>query len=169
MIHLNIPFWLFGAIVGTVCCVLLCIALAIGYRVRRLRTRRGHASSIETMAATLLTSHFQQNLMAMQVDAVFDALAALIETERLKLKALVAPAFQTVATAEASRERSALVPESDPSSDRSESLNPDAASAEPEYAFDPAQPSAWSQTELDLAEKMRRLKSGPQRRLEAVA
>lgn len=169
MIHLNIPFWLFGAIVGTVCCVLLGTALAIGYRIRRLKSRQGHASSMEAMAASLLTNHFQQNLMSMQVDAVFDSLAALIETERIKLKALVAPAYQTVTTSEAAEGRVPAQSVAAEPADPPEARKADAPSAEPGNTADHNRPCAWSQAELDLAEKMRQRQADPKRRLEAVA
>jgi hypothetical protein len=169
MIHLNIPFWLFGAIVGTVCCVLLATALAIGYRVRRLKSRQGHASSMQAMAASLLTNHFQQNLMSMQVDAVFDSLAALIETERIKLKALVAPAYQTVTISETLEERVPPRPVAAEPSDPPEARKADVPSAEPGNPANHNRTCAWSQAELDLAEKMRQLQADPKRRLEAVA
>ena len=37
------------------------------------------------------SNHFLQNLMCQQIDAVFNGLAALIETERIKLKSMIVP------------------------------------------------------------------------------
>lgn len=95
MINLSIPFWLFGTIIGVVCFGLLATALAIGYKVRKLKSQNGRETQIVDMAAARLNNHFQENLLGMQVDAVFDSLTALIETERIKLKALVAPTLQS--------------------------------------------------------------------------
>ena len=39
----------------------------------------------------LASNQFQQSLICLQIDAVFNGLVALIETERIKLKALMNP------------------------------------------------------------------------------
>lgn len=169
MINVSIPFWLFGAIVGMICVGLLATALAIGFKVRRLKSKKGRDAEIFDRATAMLNNHFQHNLLGMQVDAVFDSLSALIETERIKLKTLVAPSlqsmpasmpqeFQSPAVAQVQDEPAAQVfeePETDPNHGTA--------------AVRHRSSSGLSKAERELAEKMRSFQAENHRKLEAVA
>lgn len=171
MIRFCIPFWLFGTFVGVICFGLLATALTIAYNVRRLRNQKGHNAEIFDRAAAMLDNHFQHNLLGLQVDAVFDSLSALIETERIKLKALVAPTLQSMPAA-APQEHQA------PVASLTQVQNEPAMQAleKPEAGFNHGSavdrhPSnvGVSKAERELAEKMRRFQADNHRMLEAVA
>lgn len=169
MINLSIPFWLFGTIVGVICFGLLATALAIGYKVRKLKSRKGQDAQSFGMATAMLNNHFQQNLLDMQVDAVFDSLNALIETERIKLKSLVAPTLQSLP---------ASAPPKRPASEQTQTQDEASAQVlvEPETdpkdgpaADGPQTPSGLSRAERDLVEKIQSFKAENHQKLEAVA
>jgi hypothetical protein len=169
MISFSIPFWLFGTFVGVICFGLLITAVSIGYRVRRLRSQKGHHAEIFDRATAMLNNHFQHNLLGMQVDAVFDSLSALIETERIKLKALVAPTLQSMPACMPHEHQTAVVTQvqDEPAARTSEEHQADPI-------FDPAaerHPSSpdLSKAERELVEKMQSFQAKNHRKLEAVA
>ncbi len=169
MINLSIPFWLFGTIIGTICFGLLVTALAIGYKVRRLKSQNGREAQIVGMETARLNNHFQENLLGMQVDAVFDSLTALIETERIKLKALVAPTLQSM-HASAPQKRQEPVQrnvQDEPAAKKLETLAAEAdhGSADQGRSSD----LNLSKAERELAEKMRSFQAQNYRKLDAVA
>lgn len=169
MINVSIPFWLFGTLVGMICFGLLATALAIGYKVRRLRSQKGRDAEIYGRATAMLNNHFQHNLLGMQVDAVFDSLSALIETERIKLKALVAPTLQSMP---ASMPQKHQAPAATQGQGEPAAQALDAREADPDHgsaADRHPSGSGMSKAERELVEKMRSFQAKNHRRLEAVA
>ncbi len=84
------PIWILVGVIAIADICLMCWCLALIRRSRKADRR--HSTPCET--ATLPeqwtpSNHFQQNLICLQIDAVFDSLAALIDTERIKLKSLL--------------------------------------------------------------------------------
>ncbi len=169
MINLSIPFWLFGTIIGVVCFGLMATALAIGYKVRKLKSQNGRETQLVDMATARLNNHFQENLLGMQVDAVFDSLSALIETERIKLKALVAPTLQSIPS---SVPRDRQEPVLNHIQEEQVVKNMETLVAE----NDQGSMDRWlseglslSRAERELAEKMRSFQEENHRKLDAVA
>jgi hypothetical protein len=86
------PVWILVTLVGAadVLILLWCIAL-----IRKNRNRHVRAADRDEFAVfpeqSMPSGQFQQSLTDLQVDAVFDGLAALIETERIKLKSMIRP------------------------------------------------------------------------------
>jgi hypothetical protein len=155
MINFSIPFWLFGTFVGVICFGLLAAALGIGYKVRRVRSQKGHDAEIFDRTAAMLNNHFQHNLLGMQVDAVFDSLSALIETERIKLKALVAPTLQSMPATMPQEHQTPVVTQvqDEPAVQALEERHVEHC-LEP-AADRPSSGSSPSKAERELAEKMR--------------
>jgi hypothetical protein len=169
MIHFSIPFWMFGTFIGVVCFGLLVTALIIGHKVRRLRSRKGLDAEISDRACAVLNNHFQHDLLGMQVDAVFNSLAALIETERVRLKSLVAPTVQSIPVA--------TMKEHQPDEPAQKIYDVPSSRASEEQPDNPAQGSAkdpvpsgsgLSRAERELMEKMRGFQAQKHRKLEAV-
>lgn len=94
------PVWILVTLIGVADILILawCITL-----IRRNRTRNHHAAAHDGYGPfpeqPLPVGQFQQNLTCLQIDAVFDGLAALIETERVKLKTMIHPSAAPVVTA----------------------------------------------------------------------
>jgi hypothetical protein len=86
------PVWLLVTLIGVADILILvwCITL-----IRRNRNQHYRAATrdgfVPLPEQPLPTGQFQQNLTCLQIDAVFDGLAALIETERVKLKTMIHP------------------------------------------------------------------------------
>jgi hypothetical protein len=169
MINVSLPFWLFGTVVGLICTTLLATALAIGYKVRRLRSQKGHDAEIFGRATAMLNNHFQHNLLGMQVDAVFDSLSALIETERIKLKALVAPTLQSMPASIPQKRQTSVATQvqDEPAAQALEEQQVD--SGHDPVADQHPSNSGLSKAERELVEKMRSFQSENHRKLEAVA
>jgi hypothetical protein len=87
------PVWILVALIGVADILIFawCITL-----IRRNRNRRQIDETRDEFAflpeQPVSGGQFQQELTCMQIDAVFDGLAALIETERIKLKSMINPA-----------------------------------------------------------------------------
>lgn len=87
------PVWILVTLIGVADILIFawCITL-----IRRNRNRQQVDETPDEFAflpeQPVSSGQFQQNLTSMQIDAVFDGLAALIETERIKLKTMIHPA-----------------------------------------------------------------------------
>jgi hypothetical protein len=105
----------------------------------------------------------------MQVDAVFDSLSALIETERIKLKALVAPTLQSMPAPmpQAHQTPVATQVQDEPAAQALEERQAD-SSHDPVADRHPSG-SGLSKAERELVEKMQSFQSENHRKLEAVA
>jgi hypothetical protein len=169
MINVSIPFWLFGTVVGMICVGLLATALAIGYKIRRLRSQKGHDAEVFGRTTAMLNNHFQHNLLGMQVDAVFDSLSALIETERVKLKALVAPTLQSMPASMPQEPQTSVAAQVQDEPAAQVLEQPEADSGRGPAADRHPSSSDLSKAERELAEKMRNFQAENHRKLEAVA
>lgn len=169
MINLSIPFWLMGTIVGVICLCLLGVALSIGYKIRRLRSQGSEDLQSASMTTALFNNHFQHNLVAMQVDAVFNSLNALIETERIKLKALVAPSLQHLYVVDPPEDDAPGLSEDPQSGLNQQDPGPGVNISQQDLPVEVNNLENLSKAELELAEKMRTFHSDDHRKLEAVA
>jgi hypothetical protein len=92
MQHISLPLWLLLVLVG----LPTLFGLVLTFRLiqkKRKGAFHGKNQSDRTDLAFLsnhFSSHIHHQLLAQQIDAVFNALVAVIETERVKLKALAA-------------------------------------------------------------------------------
>jgi hypothetical protein len=86
------PVWILVGLIGLadILIFLWCIIL-----ICRNRSQQGRHSAQDEFALlpeqTKPPALFQQSLTCMQIDAVFDGLVALVETERVKLKSMIHP------------------------------------------------------------------------------
>ena len=90
MVTIDLPIWIIIAAVAVPGLYLFGRVFLIA--LKRRKSRKKLASQPESaayMQPHMPSGRFRQDLMALQIDAVFNGLVALIETERLKLKALV--------------------------------------------------------------------------------
>lgn len=90
MLNITIPMWLLLTIAGLPNLMLLALV------VRLMRLRKRKKNQMTAQAQPVAPAAFQgfddqvhQQIITQQIDAVFNALFAIIETERIKLKALV--------------------------------------------------------------------------------
>ena len=90
MPSISLPLWIFAVAVGLPSASLFWLVLSLVFK-RRKKVRRlaSQARLASLPRPQQIGGQFQQNLIALQIDAVFNGLVALVETERLKLKALM--------------------------------------------------------------------------------
>jgi hypothetical protein len=90
---LSQPVWILVGLIGVADILIFswCISL-----ICRNRNQQACATDADEFAflpePPMQPAQFQQNLTCMQIDAVFDGLVALVETERIKLKSMMHPA-----------------------------------------------------------------------------
>lgn len=169
MINLSIPFWLMGTIVCVICLGLLGVALLIGYKIRKLKYQGSEVLQSSSITTAMLNNHFQHNLLAMQIDAVFNSLNALIETERIKLKALVAPSLQPFQAVEPPADEAATFIDDAETSENQQPHEPIVGIIQHDISEEINRGEDLSNAELELAEKMRSFQKDEPRKLEAVA
>jgi hypothetical protein len=99
MTDITLPYWLFVILAGAP------VLFLLGLVIKAIRNiRKGTAAEIDQinqvdhpvppMTLTHMdNSDFQNDLNALQIDAVFNTLTALLETERIKLKGLLCPSL----------------------------------------------------------------------------
>jgi hypothetical protein len=175
MTIVSLPIWLVMAAAGIpgLCLFWLVISLIL----KKSKSRRNsHVQMGSSGCAQPRRSpnRFQQDLIELQIDAVFNGLVALIETERIKLKALMRNNGLSMAS-----ESHDEVTLRDYESDAWENIEVDESSSDrsiDRHAFSGSEPDGManhlglSLAEIDLAMKMRASGKPPEgRRLEAVA
>lgn len=95
MLDISIPMWLLLTIAGLPNLLLVMLV----FRLLRLRRRKKQPIAAErqrpvaTPGRTGFNDQVQQQILTQQIDAVFDALFTIIESERIKLKALVGHSY----------------------------------------------------------------------------
>ncbi len=83
---MTLPVWSFALTVGTPSLCLL--MLVIGLLRRKRKERQRALTGIPPVSMPLFGRQIHQHVLAQQIDAIFNALTAIIEAERLKLKTL---------------------------------------------------------------------------------
>jgi hypothetical protein len=87
---ITLPLWQIATAVGLPTLILLMLVL----RLIRLKRKRQSMSAVTTaMAPERFGEYIHQQVLSQQIDAIFNALAAIIEAERIKLKALILHSF----------------------------------------------------------------------------
>ena len=94
------PVWILVALIGVADMLILAWCIVLIRRNRKQHHRDGTRDVFASFPEhPLPMGQFQQDLTFLQIDAVFDGLAALIETERVKLKSMIHPAAAPVRAA----------------------------------------------------------------------
>lgn len=96
MTNIALPIWLLIVLVGTPSVCLLGLAIRIKKKRTQIKACDQDRSSPQQAMTAMTENTFQHSLYALQIDAVFNALTALIETERIKLKSLLCPTLSQV-------------------------------------------------------------------------
>ncbi len=93
MTTVALPIWLLITILTLpMICLFGMLIRSVCKRHPRSRTASDTSAACDSAMGNLgMKSAFHQDLYALQIDAVFNALSALIETERIKLKSLLCP------------------------------------------------------------------------------
>lgn len=90
MTDITLPIWIFAISVGVPCIGFLCLLL---FKLRRIRKPQEDIFIDMPIRPREeprpMDRSFQNNLIAMQIDAVFNGLNAIIETERIKISTLL--------------------------------------------------------------------------------
>jgi hypothetical protein len=90
MPSISLPLWIFAVAVGLPSASLCWLVLSLIFRRRkRVRLLASQAQLSSLPRPQGISGRFQQDLIALQIDAVFNGLVALVETERIKLKRLM--------------------------------------------------------------------------------
>ncbi len=91
MTPVTLPVWLLAATCAlpTICLFWLIGALMIKKRKTRMATQKEKPAVRNAFPGESQFTPFHEDLHLMQIDAVFDGLSVLIETERLKLKRMI--------------------------------------------------------------------------------
>lgn len=91
MLSITIPLWLLLSAAGfpALILILLCVRLITKKRRRESLVAAGTTPEVASVAPMAFNDRIHHQVLIQQVDAVFDVLTTLIETERCKLKALV--------------------------------------------------------------------------------
>ena len=94
------PVWVLVTLIGVADILILAWCITLIRRNRKQHHRDGTRDGFVPFSEyPLPVGQFQQDLTFLQIDAVFDGLAALIETERVKLKSMIHPAAAPVRAA----------------------------------------------------------------------
>jgi hypothetical protein len=171
MTSITLPFWIFALSFGVPIFLFLCL---MGFFLCKIRHPKKNQFATLSMQQ-LGNSQFHSDLLCSQIDTIFSGLNAILESERLKIQALLGHGNINLLDAQ-----TAPV-EADSSMDNTapQPSKKDVPSFEQQYTMhsqfdgrqvDAAQTSGLSQTEIDLAMKMRSSRDASQvRKLEAVA
>ncbi len=90
MTEITIPIWLLALSAGVPCFSFICLLLFILRKIRKPNKELFIQMQAEPKGDVQPQRHqFHHDLMALQIDAVFNSLNAIIETERVKLNTLL--------------------------------------------------------------------------------
>ena len=178
MLSITIPMWVFFAVAGLPTLILLALSVRL-MRLKRYRNKVQSEQEQETLAAMpdRFGKQMNQMILEQQIDAVFNALMTILESERMKLKALVYTAPSSQAPIRSVQTSPLAVTNNDQTEEmmtgnRTQDERPSiaelvAGGMSPE---DIARRLGLSKTEVTLALKMKAgRRSGRGQRLEAVA
>jgi plasmid maintenance system antidote protein VapI len=166
---ITLPLWQIATAAGVPTCLLLMLVLRL---LRLKRKRQSIQPTITAKPPERFGEFIQQQVMSQQIDAIFNALAAVIEAERIKLKALILHSFpgqsQPPSSTSCMHEKSASFKENEKEPTVGQSIVE--LADEGIRADEIARKLGISKNEVALAIKMNRGASEPKRaRLEAVA
>ncbi|MGD9248130.1 MAG: hypothetical protein PVI60_09240 [Desulfobacteraceae bacterium] len=85
MTPITLPFWIFALAFGVPIFMFLCLVVSLLYKIRQ--PKRDHFTNISMQQ--LSRPQFHSDLLCSQIDTIFSGLNAIIETERLKIQALL--------------------------------------------------------------------------------
>jgi hypothetical protein len=171
MTSITLPFWIFALSFGVPCFIFICL---VGLLMRKIRHPKKNQFANISMQQ-LGNSQFHSDLLCSQIDTIFSGLNAILESERLKIQALLGHGninlldAQTASVeADSTMENTAPQPSKKdvPSFEQEFTMHSEADSRQ----VDATQSSGLSQTEIDLAMRMRSSRDVSHvRKLEAVA
>lgn len=178
MTTIAVPFWIFACLVGI---PILSLLWLLGMLIKKIR--KPAKDILGNVALQYLNTHqtansqFHNDLLCLQIDAVFNAINATIETERIKLRSLLNGSgnigLNTVSGDKSSCVISEMEPQTAPvAKENDTSLEQQIAnySASGNHPDDIANEMGISQSEVELAMTMRSLREKPRdRKLVAVA
>jgi hypothetical protein len=172
MATITLPFWVIAFSISVPS--LFLVGLLV-YFLRKIRTPKNNEGAVSWMQQ-VGKDQFHNDLLYSQIDTIFDGLSAIVESERLKVQALVtsgnphrvgaqSTAPQTIKAMDQPKPQPCNV-ETEPAESQI-AVHAEAQDRMPEQV---RLPSGLSQSEIDLAMKMRsRAENSPVRKLEAVA
>jgi hypothetical protein len=97
---MTLPLWIFILSVGTPSLCLLMLVVGLLRRKRKERRLRAGLSATLPAAPKVFGQNIHQHILVQQIDSIFNALVAVIEAERVKLKALAMNASFQVMSAQ---------------------------------------------------------------------
>jgi DNA-binding NarL/FixJ family response regulator len=171
---ISLPFWIFAVAVGLPSASLCWLVLSLIFKRRKRLRHLAYQARLSSLIRPV-GGRFQQDLIALQIDAVFNGLVALVETERLKLKRLMLnnAAEQVLESSGRDARPEAENDQWDtPAADHANPLERQVArcAAEGNTPDGIANQLGLSQAEVELAIKMQRsCTAQAERKLEAVA
>jgi hypothetical protein len=185
MTEINIPIWLFAVSAGVPCLSFMGLLLFLLRKIRKPYRQMLDDAPISFDDAPMsfreaprsVNHPFRQDLLSMQIDAVFNGLNAIIESERIKINTLLSNGTSLETAPVRSQPQRPLQPRTicQPLEDADEhfqNLDEQIANladcgGQPEEIADE---TGLSQAEVELALKMRSTRAAAQpRRLQAVA
>ncbi len=86
---IELPMWVVISAIGVPCLFLLGMVAYLLRRMRITNTSESNPHSAPVQSQSMVHSEFHQDLLALQIDTIFNGLVAIIETERLKVKSLL--------------------------------------------------------------------------------
>lgn len=176
MTDITIPIWLFAVSAGVPCLSFLGLLLFLLRKIRRpYREMLAEAPIPEREESRSWNRPFHHDLLSLQIDAIFNGLNAIIETERIKINTLlgngIALGTESVQLQQHQQSRPAVPPleknkNEIPNIEEQIAILADSGGQPAEIA----EATGLSQAEVELAIKMRTTRTSRQhQRLEAVA
>lgn len=178
MTTISVPFWIFACSMGI---PMLSLLWLLGMLIKKIR--KPEKDILGNVALQYLNTHqatnsqFHNDLLSRQIDAVFNGMNAIIETERIKIRSLLSGngniGLNTASVHKSPCVLSEMKPQTAPVAEENDtSLEQRIAnySASGNQLDDIANEMGISQSEVELAMTMRSLREKPQdRKLVAVA
>ena len=85
MTSITLPFWIFALSFGIPCFIFICL---VGFLLRKIRhPKKNQFANISLQQ--LGNSQFHSDLLCSQIDTIFSGLNVILESERLKIQALL--------------------------------------------------------------------------------
>ena len=176
MTEINMPIWLFAVSTGVPCLSFLGLLLFLLRKIRKPYKQMLDEAPMQFKEEPQYPNRpFQHDLLSLQIDAVFNGLNAIIETERIKINTLLGKGIGLgTESVQPQRHLQSHTPYRPLESTKEDFPNLDEQIAsladsggQPEEIADEI---GLSQAEVDLALKMRSTRSSsPHQRLQAVA